>query len=119
MIAKKYRVNSSKIDYIMKKGDSASSKLFLVKFKKNPEQFSRYSVIISKKVASKAATRNLLRRRAYESLRLHIPFEKNEHKPHFDVVLIAKKYIHPSSYQAVETDLKNIQLTLLPHVQNQ
>lgn len=118
MIAKKYRVNRSKIDYIMKKGASSSSRLFLVKSKKNPEQFSRYSVIISKKVAKEAVTRNLLRRRAYESLRLNIPSETNDSQAHFDVILIAKKYLKTSTYAAISSDLTNIQLTLLPNVQD-
>ncbi len=113
MIAKKHRVNRSKIDYIMKKGYSSSSSLFLVKFKKNSEQFSRYSVIISKKIAKEAVTRNLLRRRAYESLRLNIPNEENSATNHYDLIMIAKKHLASSTFKAIKSDVTNIQLTLL------
>lgn len=119
MIAKKYRVNSSQINYVMKKGISLSSGLFLVKLKKNTEQFSRYSVIISKKVAKEAVVRNLLRRRAYESLRLNIPNEAGKNEHHFDIVLIAKKHVQASNYSSLNTDLTKIQLTLLSDVQKQ
>lgn len=115
MIAKKHRVDRTQISYILRKGDSQSSRLFLIRSKKNTEQFSRYRVIISKKVAKEAVARNLLRRRTYESIRLNIPTLKSSIQEHFDLILIAKKYLSTSTFKAIESDIKNIILTLPPH----
>lgn len=104
MLATKYRVPRQYIDYILKKGDSFTSKLFIVRYKPNREKFCRYRIIISKKVDPKAVKRNHLRRQSYEAIRLNMP---NNASSGLDMILIAKKSTIKASYQAVEDDLKN------------
>lgn len=104
MLATKYRVPRQYIDYILKKGDSYTSKLFIVRYKPNRESFCRYRIIISKKVDPKAVKRNHLRRQSYEAIRISMPKEPISG---LDVILIAKKNALKASYQDIEDDLKN------------
>lgn len=103
MLAQKYRVPRQLIDYILKKGDFYTSKLFLIRYKNNKENFCRFRVIISKKVDAKAVKRNHLRRQIYEILRLN----SSEEKTGLDLILIAKKNTIKSNYKELESDLKN------------
>lgn len=104
MLATKYRVPRQYIDYILKKGDSYTSKLFIVRYKPNRENFSRYRIIISRKVDTKAVKRNYLRRQSYEAIRLNTPKDSTTG---LDIILIAKKNAIKASYKNVEDDLKN------------
>lgn len=103
MLAQKYRVPRQSIDYILKKGESYTSKFFIIRYKKNNENFCRYRTIISKKVHLKAVKRNHLRRQVYEILRLNLAKEGTG----TDSILIIKKNALKSSYQTLEEDLKN------------
>lgn len=104
MLAQKYRVPRQYIDYILKKGDSFTSKLFIVRCKPNRESFCRYRIVISKKVDPKAVKRNYLRRQSYEAIRLNLA---KETVSGLDLILIAKKNAIKASYQNLEEDLKN------------
>ncbi|MBI5753637.1 ribonuclease P protein component [Candidatus Peregrinibacteria bacterium] len=104
MLAQKYRIPRQFIDYILKKGDSYTSKFFIIRHKKNNSDFCRYRTIISKKVHAKAVKRNHLRRQIYEILRLNM---LNLNVPGTDSILIAKKNIIKNSYKALEEDIKN------------
>lgn len=104
MISKKYRVPSALIPYILEKGNLYTSKLFIIRYRKNDKQFARYRVIISKKLHPKAVTRNHLRRQIYESIRLH---QKNVAENR-DIILIPKKRILKTKYSEIEADIINI-----------
>ena len=104
MLATKYRVPRQYIDYILKKGESYTTKLFIVRYKPNREKFCRYRIVISKKVDPKAVKRNHLRRQSYEAIRLNLP---KDTVSGLDRVLIAKKNAIKASYQELEDDLKN------------
>lgn len=104
MLATKYRVPRQYIDYILKKGESYISKLFIVRYKPNRENFCRYRIVISKKVDPKAVKRNYLRRQSYEAIRLNLPKDPTTG---LDVILITKKNAIKASYKTIEEDLKN------------
>lgn len=58
--------------YLYKKGKTARTHNFLLRYTPNPtRKTSRVSVIVSKKVAKSAARRNRIRRRVYEYIRTH------------------------------------------------
>lgn len=105
MLATKYRVPRQYIDYILKKGDLYTSKLFIIRFKKNAQHFCRYRAIISRKVDLKAVKRNHLRRQVYEAIRKNLPQKKTEQN-HLDLILIVKKNAMKASFEALETDIK-------------
>ena len=102
MISKKYKVQRSEIPYILKKGQLSNSDLFIIRYKKNEEDFPRFRVIISKKLEAKAVKRNKLRRQIYESIRLNLE-EKAENN---DYILIPKKKIIKKIYQEISEDIR-------------
>lgn len=104
MIAKKNRTPRQSIDYILKKGESYDSRLFIVRFIKNNEQFCRHRVVVSKKIYTKAVDRNHLRRQIYEAIRVSSASDTN--KAHFDLIIIPKKKIQKSKYREISQDLK-------------
>lgn len=105
MLATKYRVPRQYIDYILKKGDLFTSKLFIIRFKENRQHFCRYRAIISRKVDLKAVKRNRLRRQIYEAIRINSSQKENQQNP-FDLILIVKKNAMKASFAELEADIK-------------
>ena len=72
MLNKKYRFHSrGGVRYVYQNGKTIrSSKMSLV-FAKNSKGFTRFAVIVSKKVEKSAVKRNFIRRRVYEALRVN------------------------------------------------
>lgn len=103
MILKKYKVPRVDIPYILNKGDLSNSDLFIIRSRKNNENFSRFRVIISKKLEAKAVKRNKLRRQIYEAIRLNIEnsIENN------DFILIPKKKVIEKKYQEILEDIRD------------
>jgi ribonuclease P protein component len=62
MIAKDFRLKRNQIDYLLDKGISTRTQLFIVRYVENNKDFPRFCVIISKKIDNKATVRNLVRR---------------------------------------------------------
>ncbi len=108
MIAKKYRIPREKIPYLLRKGQSMASRLFIIRYNRNEENFARFRTIVSKKIDPKAVKRNFLRRQIYEALRLN---QQEELKP-LDIILIPKKQIQRSSFDQIRADLREITTNL-------
>ena len=109
MIAKNFRLQSNKIDYLLDKGLSTNTKIFIVKYAQNKQDFPRFCVIISKKIANKATARNKLRRQIYESIRTTglLTIMSNT-----DIVLIPKKSITSKSFNEIKEDIKTLSLKI-------
>ena len=103
MISTKARVPRQSIPYILKKGNSYHSELFIIRHTKNDGHNSRYRVIISKKLLREAVDRNKLRRQVYEAIRKN---DKESAKQGQDIILIPKKNILTRNYQQIEEDIK-------------
>ncbi len=59
--------------YLYRNGQSASNKLFSIKYNLNPNRVHpRFAVIVSKKIFKSAVKRNRVRRRIYEIIRHHL-----------------------------------------------
>lgn len=86
MIPKQNRINREDFEKIMKKGGIGSSSLFSLRFLKNPLNKGHFSVVVSKKVAKTAVSRNKIRRRAYSVL------GKSVKNPYF-IILLGKKVL--------------------------
>lgn len=86
MIAGKFRFHGhGSLRYVYMKGKAQRSHYLTVKTTPNARRkFSRFSVVVSKKVHKSAVGRNRIRRRIYEYVRLHIPKIEGVH----DVVII-------------------------------
>ncbi len=120
MIAKKYRLTSSLIDFVFKKGAKVSSCYFLLIFLKNtdnssrlpiekPLQFteenaSRFAIAVSKKISPSAVIRNSLRRTIYRILQKHF----HEIKSGYHVLIITKQTFINIPHSIIEQEILGI-----------
>ena len=105
MISKKYRIERASVNFILKKGESFSSKLFIIRYTKNNKGYDRYAAVISRKISLKAVERNRFKRQIFESIR---KIQREEAPSTYDIVLIPKKQILTSSFTDIEKDIVNI-----------
>ncbi len=106
MLAKPQRLEKRQVEYILKKGQSSTSKLFILKFTENNEEKSKYATIISSKISKKAVERNKLRRQIYEIIRTAL--KESTPEKNLNLVLIPKKQILSSSFEEIQEDIKEI-----------
>ena len=80
MLSKKYRFHSrGGVKYVYQKGKTIRrSKMSLV-FCDNTRGFTRVAVVVSKKVAKTAVSRNRIRRRVYEAIRQNFEYVPLKH----------------------------------------
>lgn len=116
MLPKEYRLHrEDNVPHIIKKGIAFQTPTILFKFVQNEKENSRFSVIVSKKVAAPGIKRNTLRRRIYEAIRTNLKEEildKKEKKPHFDIVILPSKKTLGTSYKEIEKTV----ITFLKHI---
>jgi ribonuclease P protein component len=106
MLAKKFRIERGQVQFILKKGESRLSKLFIIRYIENNKKFNRYCAIISKKIYPKAVPRNRLRRQIYQQIRL-ITEELNP-QANLDILLIPKIHITKAKPEDIDQDLRAI-----------
>lgn len=105
MLSKIYRLKlKNDFDRIFKQGKFVSQKFFTLGFAKNTLLFSRFAIMISKKAAKSAVTRNSIRRKASEVIRLNI----DKIKIGFDIVFIGKAMAKGKKYQELADDIGNL-----------
>ncbi len=110
------KVPKESIPYILRKGNSSKSKLFVIRLIKNDRNSFRYRVIISKKLLKEAVQRNKLRRQIYEILRTET--KDCQQKPTYDIILIPKKTITLHKFEEIRRDIKDNILNK-PHEQTE
>ena len=72
MLNKKYRFHSrGGVKYTYKHGKTVRAPKLSLVFNDNPRKYTRFAVVVSKKVLKTAVGRNLIRRRVYEAVRLN------------------------------------------------
>lgn len=86
MLHKKNRLSSYLIPQTLKQGATVSLDAVLLKYKLSDNLYSRFAILISKKVAKKAVNRNRLKRLFREALRRNISIIKSP----IDAVLIIR-----------------------------
>ena len=79
MLSKKYRFHSrGGVKYTYRHGKTLRTPKLTLVFNDNPKKFTRFAVVVSKKVLKTAVGRNRIRRRIYEAIRLNLDtFPKN------------------------------------------
>ncbi len=111
MLARKHRLTKrDNLESILKSGGKKMGKLLVVRFRKSDQNQHRLSVIISQKVAKKAADRNRIKRQIQEIVRLN--YEKFDLSDYFDILILPKKAIMGATYHEIETDLLPLILQL-------
>lgn len=72
MLSKKYRFHSrGGVRYVYQNGKTIRTPKISLVFVDNTRGFTRFSVVVSKKVEKTAVGRNRIRRRVYEALRVN------------------------------------------------
>ena len=126
-----WRVNREDFEKMMKKGGFSNSGLFSLRFLKNPLNSSHpperpdvgssgragFSVVVSKKVAKTAVSRNKIRRRCYSILRKLIkkPLPaailqnpSGEFGRASFIALFAKKGVEKATFQEFQADIEKL-----------
>lgn len=99
MLPTKYRLRlKNDFDRLFKEGKFAGQAFLTLGFIKNKLDNSRFAVIVAKKVSKKAVTRNLIKRKVMEIIRLKL----FQIKPGFDLAFIAKPEIKGKKYKEIE-----------------
>lgn len=81
MISKRHRFHGlGSLNFAYRRGKTVRFGGLLLRYAPNPRQQTwRAAVVVSRKVAKSAVTRNRIRRRVYEQLRLTVPEELPPH----------------------------------------
>lgn len=98
MISKAYRISKNDFELIKKKGFPVHGSLFSLRYVKNPENTTHFSVVVSKKVAKSAVLRNKIRRRVYSIV------SKTPKKP-YKIAFFAKKGAEKLTFKETEQDI--------------
>jgi len=105
MLEKLFRISKNwEFQNIYRKGRGASSQFFSINFIPNKYDFSRFGIVVSKKVAKKAVTRNKLKRQVRE-----LVFELSKKvSGHYDVIISTKVAGLDLDYQKLKKELEEI-----------
>lgn len=104
MIPNTNRINREDFEKIMKKGGFLNSPFFTLRFLKNPLNTTHFSVVVSKKVAKTAVSRNKIRRRTYSLLK---KLTKNSKNPYF-AIFFSKSGVEKALFQNLELEIQKL-----------
>ncbi|HWA52292.1 MAG TPA: ribonuclease P protein component [Patescibacteria group bacterium] len=96
-------MNKKDFDVVRSQGNFRTFPYFTINFlNRLDEEEARIGVIVSKKISTKAVTRNKIRRQIKEAVRINKLMEKS-----YDYVIIVKPSITRLNYGRIEAELKN------------
>ena len=105
MMAKRYRlVKKTDFQRIYRQGQKVTSPLLMMKYLPNRENYSRFGIVVSSKVAKQAVIRNKIKRRIGEILRnnqARIPTG-------YDFVVISSPRAKQSNNQDIVNNLRKL-----------
>ncbi len=105
MLALKYRLKKQRdIDKVFASKKVIFGRNIIINFTENNLPYSRFTFVISKKVAKRAVDRNYFKRILRHIAHLHII---NEIKG-FDFVVVAKKESQQSTFEEIETEATSL-----------
>ncbi len=105
MLPKTYRLKlKNDFDRIFKGGKFVSQKFFTLGFAKNTLLLSRFAIVVPKKIAKSAVTRNSIKRKAAEIIRLNM----DKIKTGYDMVFIGKATVNGKKYQELMDDIGDL-----------
>ena len=105
MFKKRFRLNTSDFKEVFNFGKTTVTPFFLIKSKKNTLAYSRFAVVVSKKLYKKAVQRNHMKRKCMAALK-----EISSGYPIADYVFILNSKAKDVQYQDLLINLKNINL---------
>lgn len=106
MLSKKYRFHSrGGVKYTYKHGKTIRRPDLSLVFADNPRGFTRFAVVVSKKVLKTAVGRNRIRRRVYEAVRLN--FDKFK-KPRDYIFVVYDKQIEKLPFSDLQKQIRSL-----------
>lgn len=106
-------VTKAEYKSIFDKSDKISQRYLLILFKKNPQPYARLGLIVGKRIANSAVTRNQIKRVIRESFRLNQAQLKG-----IDVVVIARQQCDKLSKADLRKGIDQLWEKLQAHWQN-
>jgi len=98
MLAKRHRLcQEAEFNQIFKKGLFLETDLLIMRMIKTQADITRFGFVVAKKISKKAVTRNLIKRRISEAIRICLP----QIKPGYDLVIIAKPETRNSDFKNI------------------
>ena len=114
MLSKKNRIsNRQLLKKLFEKGKQYKNNNFIFKFLPSIEPISKFSVVVSKKVASKAVDRNKLRRQIFDCIQNNMSLLKSD----IVVIVIAKNNVTESKYEDLNKGIEDFLNQNTLHVQ--
>ncbi len=105
MLSRKHRLSKQKdFDRVYKSGKQCAAPHLILKGVRNDADFSRFAIIISKKIAKKAVDRNRVKRQISEIIRQRLA----KIKTGFDLVIIVKKDVLDQSSDVLAKELDGL-----------
>ncbi len=104
MFKKNSRIDKKDVVKVIKEGVSYHSPSFLLKMLKNPLKTTLFAVIVSKKVAKTAVSRNRNKRRVREAIKKQV--EKIP-QGYFYIVML-KKDLNGAVFRVIEEELEGL-----------
>lgn len=103
MLKRENRLRKKKdFDAIFKQGDFKKTSFIFFITKKNNLEYSRFGIIVNKKVSKKAVIRNKIKRRIREIIRK----KENEMTKGLDVIIMPYKEIKTKLFQEIEQEIE-------------
>ena len=106
MISKKYRFHSrGGVRYTYQNGKTIRGAKISLVFADNSRNKQRYAVVVSKKILKSAVSRNRIRRRTYEAIRVQLP---NIQKPVDCIFIVNSKDIFDIDFKELRTLIRDL-----------
>jgi len=104
MLPKKHRINRKLFKEVAKKGKSFSYPYFSVKIAPNGENQSRFTFVVSSKVAKRAVDRNKIKRRARNIVAKNL----NKIKNPINAIIFFKKGVEKLTFAELQKQINDI-----------
>lgn len=104
MLAKRLRLTSGLFTEVFTKGRISYSEHFLIRVLVTNLSYSRFSVVVSKKISGSAVGRNKIRRLVYTALQDIV----SEVKPNRAIILFCKKGIEYATANQIQQELRRL-----------
>ncbi len=102
MLPCKYRLVKNKdFQSLSQVKDSLANKLFVLKWKKNKLNYSRFGIVVSIKVDKRAARRNKIKRRIRNIIKNNLANIKKG----YDFLIITRKGVREKKFQDISSNL--------------
>ena len=103
MLKKRFKLNTSEFKEVFNFGKTTKYPLFLLRTKDNTLSYSRFAVVVSKKIAKKAVERNYIKRKFFHALETVVSKYSKA-----DYIFVLNSSIKDLQYKDLINNLENL-----------